>query len=104
MGRNLEFFSAGCPLCTSFQAEVELGKCGPCELRVLDIRDPKSQPGIRKYNVRVVPTLIIDGKIKVEGRLDEPWMCGDDFYARLEKKYSLRRRKGEKSGGPTKSA
>lgn len=48
-----------------------------------------SRPRMKKYGVRVVPTLIIDGKIKVEGRLNEPWVCGDDFYAMLERKYPL---------------
>ncbi len=44
---------------------------------------------VARYGIRVVPTLIIDGKVKVEGRLDEPWVCGDDFYEMLEKRYPL---------------
>lgn len=89
MPHVLEFFSGGCPLCTGFQADIEVGKCGPCQLDVVDVKEPAAKPRMKQYGVRVVPTLVIDGKIKVEGRLTEPWICGDDFYAMLEEKYPL---------------
>lgn len=89
MAHVLEFFSGGCPLCTSFQQEVEVGKCGPCQLEVVNVKDARSRPQIKKYGVGVVPTLVIDGRIKVEGRIDEPWVCGDEFYAMLARKYPL---------------
>lgn len=89
MAHVLEFFSGGCPLCTSFQHEVEVGKCGPCELHVINVKSPASRARVKKYGVRVVPTLVIDGKIKVEGRINQPWICGDDFYAMLEQRYPL---------------
>ena len=89
MPRVLEFFSAGCPLCVSFQQEVEVGKCGPCEMRAVDVRAPASRELMQKYGVRVVPTLVIDGEVKVEGRLNEPWMSGDEFYAKLKAKYPV---------------
>lgn len=43
MARILESFSAGCPLRVSFQNEVEAGKCGPCELKIVDVRKPASR-------------------------------------------------------------
>lgn len=89
MARVLEFFSGGCPLCLSFQNEVELGKCGPCQVEIIDVRNPEARRRMKKYAVRVVPTLVVDGKIKVEGRINEPWMCGDEFYAMLQEKYPL---------------
>lgn len=89
MAHVLEFFSGGCPLCTSFLHEVQVGKCGPCRLRVFEVAKARNRARVRKYGVRVVPTLVIDGKIMVEGRIDEPWICGDDFYAMLEQRYPL---------------
>lgn len=89
MARVLEFFSAGCPLCVSFKNEVEVGKCGPCELKIVNVRSPKSRELIQKYGIRIVPTLVIDGQVKIEGRLNEPWMCSDEFYAMLKRKYPL---------------
>lgn len=88
-GRSLEFFSAGCPLCVAFQNEVELGKCKDCRLEVVDVHGPDAKARMKRYGVRVVPTLVIDGRVRVEGRLDEPWICGDDFYEMLAEKYPL---------------
>jgi hypothetical protein len=34
---------------------------------------------MKDYNVKTVPTTIIDGKIKVVGIPDFPWICGEDF-------------------------
>jgi len=45
---------------------------------------------VRRYGVRAVPTIVVDGRIKVEGTPDFPWMCGDEFYAWLEKRFPLR--------------
>lgn len=89
MSHVLEFFTAHCPLCDGFQDQVELGKCGPCKLRIRDTREPRTRRLMKKYGVRVVPTLVIDGRIKVEGPLREPWICGDEFYEMLERKYPL---------------
>lgn len=88
-GRHLELFSAGCPLCTSFERELILGKCAGCRLDVIDLRKAEAGERARRYDVRVAPTLVIDGRVKVEGRLEEPWVCGDEFYAMLEEKYPL---------------
>jgi hypothetical protein len=88
-GHRLEFFSAGCPLCTSFEQEVLIGKCRDCRMEVIDLEHPEARARARRYGVRVAPTLVIDARIKVEGRLDEPWMCGDDFYRMLEARYPL---------------
>lgn len=88
-GHRLEFFSGGCPLCASFEREFTSGNCAGCRLDVLDLRKPGVGQRARHYAVRVAPTLVVDGRVKVEGRLDEPWVCGDDFYAMLEETYPL---------------
>lgn len=47
------------------------------------------QEKMREYGVKSVPTIIIDGKIRVEGRPSFPWFCSDDFYKFLEANYPL---------------
>ena len=44
---------------------------------------------MKKYNVRFVPTTIIDGNIKVVGIPDFSWICSEDFYNKLQKEYLL---------------
>lgn len=89
VAHKLELFSGGCPLCHSFRREIEAGKCGPCVLEVVDTRDPASHGAMEEYGVRVVPTLVVDGRIRVEGALDVPWVCDDDFYAMLAREHSI---------------
>lgn len=89
MPHVLDFFTAGCPLCNGFETQIELGQCGPCRLRIRDVRKPAARAAMRRYGIRVVPTLVVDGKIRVEGPLNEPWVCGDAFYHMLEKRFPL---------------
>lgn len=93
MAHVIEVFTAGCPLCGDALDMVEVGKCASCTLVERDMTrsDPVTRSRIRAYDVRVVPTIVIDGRVKVEGRPDFPWMCGDEFYARLEKDFPLHR-------------
>ncbi len=44
---------------------------------------------MRDYEVTSVPTIIIDGKIRIVGIPNFPWFCSDDFYRVLEKEYPL---------------
>ena len=39
---------------------------------------------MRDYDVKAVPTSIIDGNIKVVGIPDFPWVCGGDLYKKVE--------------------
>jgi predicted DsbA family dithiol-disulfide isomerase len=42
---------------------------------------------MRDYDIKAVPTTIIDSKIKIVGI---PWICSEDLYRRLEKDYPLK--------------
>ncbi len=44
---------------------------------------------MKNYEIKSVLTVVIDGKIKMVGIPDFPWICSDDLYRRLEKKYPL---------------
>jgi hypothetical protein len=44
---------------------------------------------MKEYSVKAVPTTIIDGKIKVVGIPDFPWICSDDLYKKLKWEYRL---------------
>jgi hypothetical protein len=41
------------------------------------------------YKITAVPTIVVDGRIKVVGVPDFPLFCGDDFYRFLEKNFPL---------------
>ena len=51
------------------------------------IEDVKSK--MKKYGVQAVPTVVIDGEIKVVGIPDFPWICGDELYTKLKRKYHI---------------
>lgn len=72
---------------------VEVGKCASCILIERDLSAPSAEALrlVTEYGIRSVPSIVIDGRIKVEGKPDFLWMCGDAFYERLERDFPLRR-------------
>ncbi len=86
IGRKLEFFGAGCPLAGTFQQGEELGACGTGEFEVVDVNGPASRSRATKYDVRLVPTPVIDGKTQVEGRIGAPWNRSDEVFAMRRRK------------------
>lgn len=70
---------------------VEIGKCASCVLveRDLSKPDPEVHRLMKEYGIQAAPTIVIDARVKVVGRPDFPWMCGDDFYARLEREFPV---------------
>lgn len=46
---------------------------------------------MKNYDVRAVPTTIIDGEIKVVGIPNFPWICGDELYEKLKTEYLIKR-------------
>jgi len=87
MPHKIEVFSANCPLCNKIVDEIEAGMCTGCQLIVYSVTE---KPDLaRDYGVRVVPTVIIDGEVKIEGRPDIPFVCSDETYAHLKERYPL---------------
>jgi len=87
---TIRIFSAGCELCTDTVAIVEVGKCKECLMEVLRVDDEQNHGLLKQYDIVAVPSIIVDGRIKVVGRPEFPWFCGDDFYKMLEAKFPLR--------------
>jgi protein-disulfide isomerase len=87
MPHRIEVFSGNCPLCNEIAHEIEAGKCARCELTVYPVSE--NMPLARQYGVRVVPTVIIDGEVKIEGRPDIPFVCSDEMYAYFKERYPL---------------
>jgi glutaredoxin len=60
-------------------------------MRVFDIDSGDEEVKMKRklYKITAVPTIVVDGRIKVVGVPDFPWFCGDDFYRFLEKNFPL---------------
>ena len=58
--RKIEIFSAGCPACAAAVARInEIA----CEFTVLDMKSPEGTERGRSPGVRVVPAVVIDGRL-----------------------------------------
>ena len=70
---------------------VTIGKCAACKMEVMQAngQDKSINPKLKDYNITSVPSIVIDGRIKVAGVPTFPWFCGEEFYKFLEEKYSL---------------
>ncbi|MDV3293121.1 MAG: thioredoxin family protein [Nitrososphaerales archaeon] len=89
MPHRIQVFSGGCKLCEEAAEIVEIGKCKDCRMEVLSIDGRKTKPLMKRYSIGAVPSIVIDGKIKVVGIPTFPWLCGDGFYEMLERRYPL---------------
>lgn len=88
MPHRIEVFSGNCPLCQTVVNEIEAGKCSGCQLIEYNMSE---NPSIaRQYNVKVVPTVVIDAEVKIEGKPDIPFVCDAQTYDYFRKKYPLR--------------
>ena len=87
MPHRIEVFIGNCPLCKEVVDEVEAGKCAGCQLVVHNMSE--STLLARKYRISVVPTVIIDSEVKIEGRPDIPFVCSEETYAHFKECYPL---------------
>ena len=87
MPHKIEVFSGNCPICKTIVDEIEAGRCAGCQLIVYKLSENLELA--RNYGVRVVPTIVIDGEVKIEGRPDIPFVCSDETYAHFKKHYPL---------------
>lgn len=76
-------------MCREAEDIVEVGKCKDCSVEVISVDDRKNAKLVKEYGISAVPSIVIDGKIKVVGVPEFPWFCGDEFYRRLEMEFPL---------------
>ena len=63
--RNIEIFSAGCPVCTETIELVKQLACSSCEVTVLDMNQAVVASRAKALNIRSVPAVVIDGQLAV---------------------------------------
>ena len=92
MRHVIEIFSGGCYLCQRTIKIIETGKCYGCKMIVYDLNNVNEEIAkkIKEYKINSVPTIIIDGKIKIVGLPSFPWICDNEFYKYLEKNFSIK--------------
>lgn len=61
--RKIEIFSAGCPACQETIKLVNRVACPSCEISVLDMNDAQVAERARSLGIRVVPAVVVDGKL-----------------------------------------
>lgn len=61
--RTVEVFGAGCPACEETIALVNKLACPACHIEVLDIRRPEAAAKAKRYGVRIVPAVAVNGKL-----------------------------------------
>ncbi|MHA1988367.1 MAG: thioredoxin family protein [Promethearchaeota archaeon] len=74
MGHKFEIFSAGCNLCQKAVETIRKSLCDDCEIVEYDLHAPikeEIQEKINKYDIKVVPTIIVDEKHKYIGMLTQ---------------------------------
>lgn len=70
-GKNIEVFTTGCYLCEETLKIVKEAKCDKCTLVERNISEDCGCGCIEKakeYGIRTVPSIVIDGKIAIEGK------------------------------------
>ncbi len=67
MGRIVEVFIAGCPLCDEAVKLVQATACPNCEVKVYDLREGCATNECRdlaaRYGVKTVPAVVVDGHL-----------------------------------------
>ena len=61
--RKIEVFTAGCPVCEEAVALVNRVACPSCEVEVLDMRDRTVAERAKRYGVKHVPAVVVNGKL-----------------------------------------
>jgi glutaredoxin 3 len=61
--RQIEVFSAGCPICEETIQLINRVACPSCDVTILDMRDPQVASRAKSLGVRSVPAVVIDGTL-----------------------------------------
>jgi glutaredoxin 3 len=61
--RQIEVFSAGCPVCEQTVALLNNVACPSCDISVLDMNDPEVARRAESLGIRSVPSVFINGQM-----------------------------------------
>ncbi len=61
--RQIDIFSAGCPICEETIQLVNRAACPSCDVTILDMRDPQVASRAKSLGVRSDPAVVIDGTL-----------------------------------------
>ena len=61
--RKIEVFSAGCSVCEETIALINRIACPSCEVEILDMRKPDVAKKAKRYGIRSLPAVVIDGTL-----------------------------------------
>ena len=61
--RKVEVFSAGCAVCEDTIALINRIACPSCEVEILDMHKPNVAKKAKRYGIRSVPAVVIDGTL-----------------------------------------
>jgi hypothetical protein len=69
--KSIEVFTTGCYLCEETLGIVKAAKCEDCKIIERNISEECGCGCVSKskeYGIRTIPTIVIDGKIALEGK------------------------------------
>ena len=61
--RKVEVFSAGCAVCEDTVALINRIACPSCEIEILDMHKSEVSRKARRYGIRSVPAVVVDGTL-----------------------------------------
>jgi len=61
--RKIEVFSAGCSVCDDAVSLINRIACPSFVVLVLDIHKPETAEKARRYSIRSVPAVVVDGRL-----------------------------------------
>ncbi len=61
--RKIEVFSAGCAVCEDTITLINRIACPSCEVEILDMHQPEVTQKAKRYGIRSVPAVVVDGKL-----------------------------------------
>lgn len=60
--RQVEVFTAGCPVCEPTVKLVEELACSSCEVTVYDLSKEGAEK-VQEYGIKTVPAVVVDGRL-----------------------------------------
>ena len=68
MGKKIEVFTAGCPLCRQTFELIKQEACSDCEVIERRYSEEELDKAAQAYEIKAVPTVVVDGKIAIVGK------------------------------------